>query len=300
MVRRVFQLWTVLVAVTVSASVSGRFAEYRQAFDVEVIGSGPAVVLVPGLATSGDVWDSTVEALEDRYQLHVLTLAGFGGPKAIGAPFLPRVVSAIVEYVDELGLEAPVLVGHSLGGYVALAAAGERPDAFGGVVSVDGVPFLPALINRSATPAGQADQAAAVQKLYQSFTQEQFMVQTRSALTTMITSPDDITRAMKWASRADPAAAGLAVAEMMTTDGRTAAARIVAPVLLIGALGGAPDAMRETVRDAYRAQVAGVPNATVVFAERARHFIMVDDPDFFVSTLESFLARTAAARKGAR
>ena len=290
-----FPLWTVVVAVVVSASISGRFAEYRRAFHVTVAGSGPPVLLVPGLATTGEVWDPTVARLQDRYELHVLTLAGFGGPDALGEPFLPRVASGIVEYVDERRLERPVLVGHSLGGFLAFLAASEAPGAFGGVVAVDGVPFLPALANPAATPESHTEQAAAMRRLYDSMTSEQFLMQTRMALSSMITDPADVERAGKWAARADPGAVGTAIAEMMTTDLRKRSGRINAPVLLIGALGASPAPMRGAFRDAYRAQVAAVPNASVVFAERAKHFVMLDDPAFFFPVLESFLLRVSTA-----
>jgi hypothetical protein len=52
--------------------------------------------------------------------------------------------------------------------------------------------------------------------------------------------------------------------------------------------------MREAFRAAYRAQVAGVPHATVVFAERAKHFVMFDDPAFVFATIDQFLASVAA------
>jgi pimeloyl-ACP methyl ester carboxylesterase len=287
------------VAVLVSTSISGRFAEYRKAFDVSVAGSGRAVILIPGLATTGAVWDSTVARLEDRYELHTLTLAGFGGPQALGEPFLPRVAAALAEYVEEQRLVKPVLVGHSLGGFVAFMAASESPDAFAGVVAVDGVPFLPALANPGATPASQAQPAEDIKRLYRSMSREQYLTQTGLALSSMITAPADVERARTWASASDPSAVGVAVAEMMTTDLRDDAARITAPVLLVGALGAAPEAMRETFRAAYRSQVAAVPRSSVAFAERARHFIMLDDPSFFFSTLESFLTGLHAQGAGA-
>lgn len=286
---KIFPLWTVVVAVAVSVTISGRFAAYRQVFDVKVVGSGTPVLLVPGLATTGAVWDSTVARLRDRYELHVLTLAGFGGPKTLGSPFLPRVSSAIVEYIEERRLSGVVVVGHSLGGFVAFQAASEAPDAFAGIVAVDGVPFLPALANPAASAASEAGRAASVKTLYGSLTQEQFIAQTRMALSGMITEPADIERAGRWAAQADPAAVGVAVSEMMTTDLRGPSGRITSPVLLIGALGAAPAPMRASFRAAYEAQVAAVPHATVVFAERAKHFVMLDDPEFFFPALESFL-----------
>jgi N-formylmaleamate deformylase len=296
MLRRVFPLWAVAVAVLVSVWVSGLFAGFHDVFEVQVTGKGRPVILVPGLGTSGAMWDETVAALRDRYELHVLTLAGFGGQPAVGEPFLPRVAKGLVEYVDKKRLKSPIVVGHSLGGYLAFAAASECPGAFAGVVAVDGVPFLPALMNPAATPAAMKEQAAGLKATYAGLSPEQYRQQTDLALASMITAPANRQRASEWTRAATPSAVGTAVAEMMTTDGRPAAARITAPVLLIGALGAMPPAMRDTARASYRAQVAGVRDATVVFAEDARHFITLDDPAFFQRTLEAFLKRVPASR----
>ena len=293
--RKVFPLWTVVVAVAGSAAISGRFADHRRVFDVEVAGAGRPVILIPGLATTGEVWRTTVARYEGRHEVHTLTLAGFGGPEPVGQPFLPRVAEAILEYVEERRLVRPVLVGHSLGGFVALDVASRAPDRIGGVVAVDGVPFLPALADPLATPETVADQARAIRTMHASMTREQFSAQTGLALRAMITAPEDVARAQRWTEKTAPAAAGIAMAELMTTDLRPAMAHVTAPVLLIGALGSAPAPMRDTFRAAYRAQMAAAPRATVVFAEQARHFVMLDDPRFFHETLDRFLRENPAA-----
>lgn len=292
--RSLFPLWTVVVAVVGATAISGRFAGYHEVFDVTVEGSGPPVILIPGLATTGEVWRGTAERLRDRYQLHVLTLAGFGGPEPLGEPFLPRVARAIVEYADERRLERPVLVGHSLGGFVAWLAASEAPGVFGGVVAVDGVPFLPALVDPAVDTAAMPARAEAIRAFHDKLTREQFLAQTDLALSSMITAESDRARARGWAAQADPRAAGIAIAELMTTDLRERVRRIETPALLIGALGAAPEPMHESMRAAYRAQVAGVRDATVVFSESSRHFVMLDAPEFLAAELEAFLARAHA------
>jgi N-formylmaleamate deformylase len=69
---------------------------------------------------------------------------------------------------------------------------------------------------------------------------------------------------------------------------RADAATITAPVLLIGALGSAPEPMRPTLEKAYRAQLAQLPAARVTMAS-TRHFIMFDDPSFLFAAIDEFL-----------
>lgn len=265
-------------------------------FDVQVHGSGRPVILIPGLSTTGAVWDETAARLRDRYEVHVLTLAGFGGPDAIGEPFLPRVIEAVAEYAAARPGGRAVLVGHSLGAFVAFGAAARAPGAVAGVLAVDGVPFIGALSNPAATPETLAPQAMQIRTMYATMSTDQFAMQTRLALAGMITSPEHVERAAGWAAATTPAAAGIAVAEMMTTDLRSEIGTITAPVHLIGALGAVPDAMQPVVRQAYAAQVAALPRASVTFAVNARHFIMLDAPNFFFASLDALLEEAAWTR----
>src|SRR5665213_2096633 len=90
--------------------------ETKHSFTVTVTGSGPAVILIPGLMCGGDVWNDTVDHLKGRYTCHVLTLPGFDGVPRINPPLLSTVRDEIEAYVTDNKLDRPVLVGHSLGG----------------------------------------------------------------------------------------------------------------------------------------------------------------------------------------
>src|ERR1700733_7320294 len=60
----------------------------RYSFSVEKAGRGPAMILIPGLYCSGDVWKETVAHFKDRYTCYSLTLPGFGGRAPIHADTL--------------------------------------------------------------------------------------------------------------------------------------------------------------------------------------------------------------------
>src|SRR5262245_42906565 len=114
------------------------------AFRVEVTGSGPAMLLLPGLNSPGAVWDGVVDHFKDRYTCHVVTLAGFAGQPPLSKPSLATVRDGILAYLNEHRLDRPVVVGHSLGAFLAFWLAATAPERIGPVIAVDGVPFLPA------------------------------------------------------------------------------------------------------------------------------------------------------------
>jgi len=67
------------------------------------------------------------------------------------------------------------------------------------------------------------------------------------------------------------------------TDITDKVSSITAPVLLVLADGG--------LQARYRKQAAGIDNLEVVVIPRAKHFVMLDDPDAFTKTLTAFLAK---------
>src|SRR5215510_638539 len=102
-------------------------AEPAMPFKAVVVGEGPPIIFIPGLNSSGAVWDAVVDGLVDRYTCHVLTLAGFAGEPAIEPPFLPAIRDAVLKYIDDRGLRQPVIIGHSLGGVLGLWLGATAP-----------------------------------------------------------------------------------------------------------------------------------------------------------------------------
>ena len=127
----------------------------QPAFQVKITGHGQPMILIPGLASSGETWDSTVARYQDRYECHVLTLAGFAGVPRIPAPMLDKVRDDLAAYIRDKKLVKPIMVGHSLGGFVTLALASKYPDLPGKLVIVDALPSLAAMFQPDITRTGQ-------------------------------------------------------------------------------------------------------------------------------------------------
>src|SRR5262249_21387662 len=123
---------TLLLALAFAANVTT-----PEPFTVRVAGHGPAMILVPGLSCPGEVWDSTVAHYQDRYEMHVLSIAGFAGVPRVPGAMLTPIREALAQYIRAHRLEKPVILGHSLGGFVALDLAAHHPDLPGPLVIVD-------------------------------------------------------------------------------------------------------------------------------------------------------------------
>lgn len=97
------------------------------------LGHGRPVVLLHGFCESNQIWGVFANLLSQHCQLIIPDLPGFGNSELLPAPFsIDDVGTRMWQWLDDLGIKDPVLVGHSLGGYVTLAMTHQRPQAVPG------------------------------------------------------------------------------------------------------------------------------------------------------------------------
>ena len=104
--------------------------------NVVTCGSGPPIVFLHGMGTSAATWTHCMELLDGRFTVVAPDLLGHGDSPVLGDPAeytRDRTLVDVDDIIADLAAP-PVLVGHSLGGYLALAYAATRPDAVRGVV----------------------------------------------------------------------------------------------------------------------------------------------------------------------
>jgi len=113
-------------------NVNGYRAHYLKA------GDGPPIVLVHGGASDSCDWYTTINALSHRYTLYAPDLIGFGrNERNEKGYYLSDFSGFLLEFIDTLQLEKPVLVGHSLGARVCLDVALQNHELAGKLVLID-------------------------------------------------------------------------------------------------------------------------------------------------------------------
>ena len=257
---------------------------------------GRAVILLPGLGGGPWVWQQTIAALEKNHVVYAITLAGFDGVPAPkdGGNLYDRADASLLQLIRERKLDKPVLIGHSLGGTLALRFAGEHPELIAGAVAVDGLPLFPGMDRVSAEQ--RIAMAANMRKQMAASTRAQFEAQQLSYMQKIgVIDPALATRYAPLNARSDIAATAEYMAEDLAADGRPALKNAHVPILEISPY-NAPDfasgpmTMSEQQKaDYYRSLLANAPSAKVVSISPARHFVMLDQPAKFQQTLDDFL-----------
>lgn len=261
----------------------------NKSFEVAVYGKGKPVLLIPGYSCSGEVWKETVEHLKNNYQLHVLTIAGFGGVKPIEEEeILKTVHNDIIQYVKDKKLKKPMLIGHSLGAFMTLWVQSSEPKMFGRSICVDGLPFVSAIgkpeTTAEATKSNPQLNKQAVIKNFESLPVEGYV---KSMTKAMLHQVNDSVRAKQiaeWSFKSDRKTLGSTIVEMSTTDLRQDISKIEAPILVLTSLWGT----KETSEKEYGLQYAQLKNKTIKVAN-AKHFIMYDQPEWFYHEIDLFL-----------
>ncbi|MEW6371499.1 MAG: alpha/beta hydrolase [Pseudomonadota bacterium] len=253
---------------------------------------GRPLILIPGLGGGSWVWQETVREFAGGQAVYVVTLPGFDGRPAPSGDPIEGARRALLELIASRKLDQPVLVGHSLGGALALALAEMQPARIGGVVSIDGLPVFPGtedlpLDQRPQVAEGMRKRMAAVTGPAFAAQQKQYM---RSVGVVDMNKGDELA---KLSARSDPGAMAAYAAGIVALDLRPGLSAIAAPVLVMApyfALDSAQAGVTAAQKVAYyRELMQGTPRLDVIAIDNARHFAMFDQPRAVSDALRAFL-----------
>ncbi len=98
-------------------------------------GNGKAILLIHGFPFHQGIWEDFTPLLSDKFRVITIDLPGFGKSPALKAPFsLEQVADTLLNFLKEKGIPNIAVIGHSLGGYVALAMVKAKPELFSSLV----------------------------------------------------------------------------------------------------------------------------------------------------------------------
>jgi pimeloyl-ACP methyl ester carboxylesterase len=269
---------------------------------VETYGSGsPAMIFIPGLACGSWVWDDAVRTYAKTHAVYVVTLAGFDGLPAPGGSALDNADAALLKLITDDRIDRPVIVGHSLGGFLALRFGTEHSDLVRGIVSVDGTPVFPTLARSS--PDERRTAADRIGAMIANESAMEFASSQQSILATMVTDPAKAAQIAVLTGKSSPTATGTYARELYAADLRPQLTKLTAPTLEIAPVPTkpapyeGPQAASASMADReagyagfYQSLFPGAPNLTVVPIPNSLHFVMIDQPQALDHAIDAFLA----------
>ncbi|MNM35563.1 carboxylesterase BioH [compost metagenome] len=292
-----------LVMVGVAMAVLGTGPAHATAVDkaavpgavqVEVVGKGRPLLMIPGLNSSAEVWRETCLALKN-VQCHLVQLPGFAGAAAAHprpADFLPAMRDELLGYLQAQHLSKIAVIGHSLGGVLAMQLALKAPDAVGPLVIVDSLPFYAAVMNPQATAQNVGIMAGQLREGLLAADEASFNARNDATAKALTRSTQHLPELQRWGRDSDRTSMADAMYSMLVRDLRDDIAAIHTPVLVLGSWGAyqSMGGTEASTRAQFQAQYAKLPGVQIEMSAQGYHFLMWDDPRWLQAQVRRFLA----------
>ena len=275
-----------IIAFLFSALCLNVFAQTKSSpFEVLKTGKGKqSIIFIPGFASSGEVWNETKIAFEKDFTCYTLTMAGFAGVKPQPNPSFENWTKEIANYIKDNKIEKPILIGHSMGGGLALAIAADYPELIGKIVVVDALPCMAALMDPSFKSKVNTDCTAMVNQMT-GMTDAQFLDMQKKTMPRLLADASKLEMVVDWSVKSDRTTFGQMYCDFFNTDLRAKIAQIKCPSLIL------LESYFINLKPAIEEQYKSLKMADFQYATKGLHFIMYDDTAWYLGQLSNFIKK---------
>ena len=255
-----------------STAMAAPFASRRIAMTVR--GTGRDVILIAGLASGPGLWNGVMAALPG-YRWHLVHVRGFAGLAAdanVSGPLIQPLADEIARYISAAGLRRPAVVGHSMGGTLAMMLG--LKGVAGRLMVVDMLPDGAAMVGGTARGMGYlADQLS------------QYFTGTKAGRSYLA----QILAQAPGARGSDPDVIANALRDLANIDLGPQLGRISVPMDVVYATGSNASQAAQIGRN-FRAAYAAKKDLTLTPIGPGGHVIMADQPARFSAAVKQFLS----------
>lgn len=266
----------------ICVNVFGQAKKY--AFEVQKTGKGKqAIIFIPGFACSGEVWNETITKFEKEYNCYSLTMAGFAGVESQINPSFKNWEISIVEFIKDNQINKPILIGHSMGGGLALAIASDYPDLLSKIIVVDALPCLQALSNPNFKANEENDCTATINQMME-MTNDQFYQMQKMSIPRLLEDSTMQEKVVSWSVKSDRKTFAEIYCDFWNTDLREKIKTIECQTLIL------LESYFINIKPSIEEQYKNLKNINLEYANKGLHFIMFDDKEWYFNKLTNFLA----------
>jgi pimeloyl-ACP methyl ester carboxylesterase len=248
----------------------------NQVVHYEAFGRGRPVLFLHGWLGSWRYWFPTMEVVAESFRTYSFDFWGFGDSRRKQTQESIQAYSdQVIRFLDALGIDKVTLVGHSMGGMVALKTALSYPDRIQRIATVgapidgDSLSWLLKLTDRPVLADAFARFPWIRRRLFRFFLGD--------------TSDPHVGEVIDDSVKSSANTLRYAVSSMWRTDLRPELTRLRVPALIVH--GGRDDVVRPNQADLFDR----VALAEVVMMPRSRHFPFLDEATLFNDVLLRFL-----------
>lgn len=277
-------LITAIIVVLSALFVNAFGQSNKYLFEVQKTGQGKqAMIFIPGFACSGEVWNETIAKFEHEYSCYSLTMAGFAGTKPQNNATFNTWATSIANFIKDKNLQKPILIGHSMGGALAIAIAADHPDLIDKIIVVDALPCLAALMNPTFKSNENNDCSSLVNQIT-SMTDEQYYQLQKMSIPQLVSDSTVHEDIIGWSVQSDKKTIAEMFCDFSNTDLRDKIKNITCPSLIL------LESYFVHIKTNIEEQYKHLKTADLRYANKGLHFIMYDDKNWYFTQINNFLA----------
>lgn len=251
---------------------------------IEIVGKGKPVLYLPGFTNPGLIWQETLENLNFEHKSYLVSYAGFNGNKAIKMPWYSTIKDALIAYIKENKMYDILIVGHSMGGNLAIDIASELPNRVSKMIIVDSLPCMRDVMMPN-VPAESLFYDSPYNKRTLKMDDDQFKTMAKMMASNMTYQENKKEKLANWILEADRETYVYGYTDLLKLDLRNKLKNIKCNTLVVGA--SFPDV--KVAKENFEKQYSNLSNKKIVMASKSKHFVMLDQPEWFYKIANEFL-----------
>ncbi len=255
-----------------------------QSIKVEVKGKGKPVLLLAGFTCTANVWDETVLEISKTNECHIVTYAGFGDVPALDTLWLQSIKQDLEIYIENNNFEELSIIGHSMGGTLALWLASEKKHGIRNILVVDALPCMGAMMTPNYSSETLTYDTPYSRSLL-SMSDSDFSAMAMNFAKFMSKNVLKHEQIANWIKTSDRKTYVHGYVDLLKLDLRHAISNIDIPVRILAAA----NPSKSMVENTYNEQYALLTKKEIIYVEDSAHFIMYDQYDVYIENVKQIL-----------
>lgn len=260
----------------------------QKAITVETCGEGATLLFLPGFTSPGSVWQETIENLDGPYKSLTVSYAGFNGLAPIDFPWYGAVKGQLIDYIRKENLSDVTIIGHSMGGNLAIEVAAALPEQIGGLILLESIPCMLEIMMPN-VPASSLQYDSPYNNQILAMSDEDFKKMATMMSQNMTSEQSKVNQLTEWSVTADRKTYVYGYTDLLKLDLRDKLSEIEIPTLVIAS--SFPE--KEVVISNLEKQYLNLKNKEILLVDDSKHFIMFDQPAWLYAQINLYLKNNA-------
>lgn len=268
-------LCTIITCLTISFS-------YGQKTPLAITKTGDGaqpIILISGIANKSEIWDDTKETLQENATVYTVD---YYKDEAGNLASIDGISTEIKNWITLQKINDPIIIGHSLGGHIALHIVSGMPGKIKKLIVIDAYPSISALSNPNFTSNPENNCSPVVQQ-FTSMTDEQFKGFMTTNIAQMTSDTQKQQKILDWVSGYKRSNYALLFCDYLNADLRDKTKLIECPTLILAS------STMKPLDDAIKNQYRDLKNKKIAYSEKGLHFLMFDDFIWYINHIKSFI-----------